>query len=278
MDKIISIVKLVVEGMGIRGMGRYLGMEPSRIRAVLLAVGLGCVILHDIYLRRLETQDVQVDELWSFIGAKDKTLRQIGENPRKGHRGSVWTILAVDPDSMLIVSFLTGRRSYLFVEHFIRDLHARLAGRVRLVSDGYNAYPRAIIRVFGKDGVDYGMLQKSRANKKYVGATKLVILGHLHTRLITTTSIEVTNLHHRMRTRRTQRKTTGHSKLPLAHFAALALWAGYHNFCHRPRRLEGATPAVAANVVDVPWSIERLITTAISLLASGSQNRRGKGQ
>jgi IS1 family transposase len=272
-DKVVKVVRLFIEGNGIRGIARYLYMEPIRVRQVLLSVGLACSILHNQYVRGLKLNYLQMDELWSFIGAKDKTLRRLhasGTPIRGDQRGSIWTVLAVHPPSMLIVSYLAGCRKYGFIERFITDLRSRLVGRPTLVSDGYQAYEFAIGRVFGEDSVDYGKVVKIRDNRgRYLGSKKEVVFGCVEEPLITTTYIECTNLHHRMKIRRMQRDTTGHSKQALAHFAALALWAAHHDFVHQPDRLRKATPAMVAGIASEPWSVDRLILTAFSLMTIG---------
>ena len=121
--------------------------------------------------------------------------------------------------------------------------------------------------MFGPGNVDYGMLIEIKdKNGRHIGSRKVIGFGQPEEHLITTTSIEVRNLHYRMRTRRMQRKTNGHSKVILNHFASLALWAAHHNFCTQPERLKKATPAMVAGLTDEPWSVERLILEATTAL------------
>jgi hypothetical protein len=270
MDKVSVVVRSVMEGNGILNMKRQFGFDPESTGAVLLGVGLACAALHDLWVRNLRVNYVQMDELWAFVGLKDKTLRRQGIHPTKGHqRGSVWTFLALHPHSMLIISYLQGRRNFLFTLQFIQDLHSRLAGRITLVSDGFEVYVPTVETVFGPNNVDYGMLIKIKDEKKrHIGSRKVIVFGQPDWDLITTTSIENRNLHYRMRTRRMQRKTNGHSKVILNHFASLALWAAHHNFCTQPKRLKGATPAMVAGLTDEPWSVERLILEATTALVT----------
>jgi len=268
MDKVSVVVRQAVQGNSIRGMKESFGFDPESTGAILLGVGLACVALHDLWVRNLRVNYVQMDELWAFVGLKDKTLRRQGIHPTKGHqRGSVWTFLALHPASMLIISYLQGRRTLPFTLHFIRDLHSRLTGRITLASDGFENYEEAVGTVFGPENVDYGMLIKIKdENGRHIGSRKVIVFGQPDWDLITTTSIENRNLHYRMRTRRMQRKTNGHSKVILNHFASLALWAAHHNFCTQPERLKKATPAMVAGLTDEPWSVERLILEATTAL------------
>jgi IS1 family transposase len=270
MDKISLIVRSAMEGNGIRNMQRLYGYDSESIQAILLGTGIACSALHDRLVRRLDIDYVQMDELWAFVGLKEKTLKRQGIHPTIGHqKGTVWTHMALHPHSMLIISYLLGRRKLPFTFQFIKDLHSRLARRVTLASDGFPNYVPAVWSVFGPENVDYGMYVKIEDEKgHHCDAQKRVIFGNPDLDLIKTTSIENRNLHYRMRTRRIQRKTNGHSKEIMYHYASLALWAAHHNFCTQPRRLKKATPAMAAGITQEPWSVRRLILEATTALVT----------
>ena len=68
--------------------------------------------------------------------------------------GDVWTWTAIDVDSKLNISYLVGDRGGETAKIFMRDLAARLDGRVELTTDAYTAYPAAVEEVFGGK-VDY---------------------------------------------------------------------------------------------------------------------------
>jgi hypothetical protein len=50
---------------------------------------------------------VQCDDIWSFVGGKDKNLP---EEKKNAGLGSVWTWTAIDADTKLIASWLVGSR------------------------------------------------------------------------------------------------------------------------------------------------------------------------
>jgi IS1 family transposase len=279
MQKIINVIEMHVEGNGIRGIARKLKMERHRVQAIILAIGLACAILHDRLVRNVRVDYVQVDELWSFVGEKDKSIKykkKKGKTLQAGVRGSVWTFLAVNPLSNFIISYLIGRRQYPFAHQFIEDLHSRLAQRITLVSDGYSAYPRAIKRVFGADAVDYGMVVKVRDERgNYLRSERHQVFGNPRRDLITTVDIENQNLHQRMQVRRMQRKTNGHSKTLLAHFAAISLWLVFHNFCRVQATLGKQTPAMVAGLASQPWSTEHMLCQVVAGLITHENPRPG---
>jgi IS1 family transposase len=68
-------------------------------------VGQACANIQDEKLRGLQSNHIEVDEIWGFIGAKKKNAAAAGVY------GDVWTFIALDADTKLIPSFIVGKRS-----------------------------------------------------------------------------------------------------------------------------------------------------------------------
>ena len=96
----------------------------------------------------------QCDEIWSFVGAKQKDVAQGAAD-----HGDVWTWTAICADTKLVDSWMVGSRDGDAAKTFIADLAGRLANRVQLTTDGHEVYLQAIEDAFGAD-VDYAMLIK----------------------------------------------------------------------------------------------------------------------
>ena len=73
--------------------------------------------------------------------------------------GDVWTWVAIDPETKLVVSHLVGLRNAEWANAFMKDVAGRLANRVQLTTDGQRAYLEAVDQAFGAD-IDYAMLVK----------------------------------------------------------------------------------------------------------------------
>ena len=119
--------------------------------------GEACARYQDETLRGLTCKRIQVDEIWSFVGMKQKNVPA----ERKGEFGvgDVWTWTAIDADTKLNLSWLLGDRTTATATEFMQDLAARLANRVQITSDGHKAYLEAVEEAFGID-VDYAQLVK----------------------------------------------------------------------------------------------------------------------
>ncbi len=99
-------------------------------------------------LNLVASKRVQVDEIWSFVGCKEKN-RKAG----KAGDGDAWTWCAIDADSKLIVPYLVGLRELDYALAFVRDVAARLKHRIQLTPDGLKLCVTAVLDAFSWDGV-----------------------------------------------------------------------------------------------------------------------------
>jgi len=229
-----------------------------------IRVGEGCQKLMDTKMRHLSCKQIEVDEIWGFIGAKRRNAARVGAY------GDVWTFIALDADTKLIPSFIVGKRDMYHARAFMDDLAARMANRIQVSTDALAAYPDAIERGFGNE-IDYGVIVKTYAftnlNKEaasryspveVVKVERTIITGMPDVSRITTSHVESQNLTLRMHCRRLTRLTNAYSKKFENFQAAVALNFAYYNFCkiHNSLRM---TPAMAANVEKSQWTVAELI-------------------
>src|SRR6266516_2685247 len=69
------IVGCLVEGTSIRATVRLTGAAKNTITKLLLDLGSACSDHQDRRLRGLPCQQVQVDEIWSFVGCKKANVK-----------------------------------------------------------------------------------------------------------------------------------------------------------------------------------------------------------
>lgn len=113
--------------------------SKNTVAKLLVELGAACRSYQDRHLRNLTTKRVQCDEIWSYVGAKQKQV----DAGAKGE-GDVWTWTAMDADSKLMISWLVGPRGYVAARAIMHDLHGRLANRVQLTADGLAWYRPAV--------------------------------------------------------------------------------------------------------------------------------------
>jgi IS1 family transposase len=138
-----QIVSAIVEGCSIRSIVRMTGASKNTVAKLLVELGDACARYMNEHLRNLKCERLQVDELWNFVGCKQKnvTTKKI---ERDGVCGDVWTWIAIDADTKLVPCFMLGLRDPASANLFIEDLAGRLANRVQLTSDGLKVYLAAL--------------------------------------------------------------------------------------------------------------------------------------
>jgi IS1 family transposase len=213
-------------------------------------------------MRDLSCRLVQCDEIWSYVGCKEK--RVTPAKTEKGPCGDAWVWVAIDAETKLVPCWLVGKRDPGCATEFIQDLASRLKHRVQLTTDGLKMYLSAVEDSFGSD-IDYAMLVKVYGNdpteqKRYspaicTGCKRENKIGNPDARYISTSYIERQNLTMRMSMRRFTRLTNGFSKKIENHEASVALHFMHYNFVRIHQSLR-VTPAMAAGVSSRLWSME----------------------
>lgn len=268
----VQILASLCEGASINATARITGASKVTILKLLAEIGEVCLSYQRRTLVNLPCTNIQADEIWSFVGCKEKNVPR----DEKGRgRGDAWTWTAICADTKLIPCWHVGSRDAEAGRLFMEDLASRLAHRVQLTTDGHKAYLSAVESAFGWNGIDYAMLvklygQPIEGTRRYsppelIGIEKETIMGQPKHDLISTSYAESQNTRMRTNIRRLTRLTNGHSKKLANHVHAMSLWFMYYNFCRRHETLTkraGAihtTPAMAAGITDHVWKLEEVV-------------------
>jgi IS1 family transposase len=224
----------------------------------------------DREMRGLTCDQIQVDEIWSFVGKKQRWVDQDKDDAERV--GDIWVFIALDAQTKLVPSFRVGKRTSDETRAFINDLSGRIQNRVQVSSDQLSYYAGAVAESFGSDA-DYGQIVKSfeavpvgagrYSPPKVTSVEKISILGMPDEDEISTSYVERNNLNIRMGLRRFTRLTNAFSKKAENHEAAIALWLAWYNFgrIHKTLRV---TPAMAAGVSSTVWDMPELIERALA--------------
>ena len=267
-DKKIAAISALTEGVSIRATERLTGIHRDTIMRLGVRVGEGCALVHDRLMRDLQVARIELDEVWSFVGKKQKRVtRDDGADV-----GDQYLFTAMDATGKAILSYTVGKRTAENTQAFVADLRERVINRPNISSDAFNAYPEAVELAFG-DNVDYGQIVKvfhgepgPDAARRYspgyvVGVNRRWVTGS--PKRICTSYVERSNLTVRMQSRRFTRLTNGFSKKLRNHEAAISLFIAHYNLCrvHETIRMP---PAMALGVTDHIWTIGELIEAALN--------------
>jgi len=102
-EKEIAIIFSLCEGSSIRSIERVTGVHRDTIMRLGVRVGRGCTTLMDRKMRDLDCKRLEMDELWGYVGKKDKHVLS-GDNPQFGN---LWTFCTIDADTKLVPAVMS---------------------------------------------------------------------------------------------------------------------------------------------------------------------------
>jgi IS1 family transposase len=264
-EKRAQILHLLCEGNSLRATSRLADVAYNSVAKLFVDAARAFADYQDRALRGLHCNRLQLDEIWSFVYAKQKNVPTAKAAPVDA--GDVWTWVAIDAQTKLVASWRIGDRSSQTAIAFVDDLAGRLVNRAQITTDGHKAYLEAIEGSFGGD-VDYAMLiklygpspdgQRRYSPAECIGAVKTRIEGNPDPAHVSTSFAERQNLTMRMSIRRFTRLTNAFSKKIENHAHSVALHYMHYNFCRIHKTLR-VTPAMAAGVTDRLWSIGDMV-------------------
>ena len=131
-EKQTAIIAALAEGNSIRGIERMTGVHRDTIMRLGVRIGNGCARIMDETMRGLECKRLQLDEIWGFIGKKQRRIDPFN-NPSR--LGDVWTFCAIVTPKRSRASG-SGAATELPQPSLMCDLAGRLNNRVQLSTDG----------------------------------------------------------------------------------------------------------------------------------------------
>lgn len=262
-----QVINGLVEGMSVRSVERLTGVHRDTILRLMVRVGTASQEMMDATLRNLPCARIEVDEIWCYVGKKQRHV-SLTDNPAEV--GDFWTWVALDAETKLVPAHLVGKRDAATAQAFMNDLASRLQNRIQLSSDGLRLYIEAVEQGFGGE-IDYATIVKSYEAEplgpgrysppEVVSTEKSKVVGSPVDALISTSYVERQNLTLRMANRRFTRLTNAFSKKAENLTAAASLHYAWYNFVRKHKTL-GTAPVVAAGVWNRPWALNELVELA----------------
>lgn len=267
-SKIVQVVRCLSEGCGVRATARLCGCDKNTVLGVIETIGRKCEQFHDRIVRNIQTESIQIDELWARVGLRQSRITQWDTD-----KGDFYTFLAIDRRTKLVISHLTDRRDASAANDFVADLAERVSGVVQITCDGFHPYP-AVIREHLLGRVNLAVMQKIYGRADYTlskvdpnhrysqpkctGIKLKTCAGDPDVDKICTSHVERLNLSVRTFNRRFTRLALGWSRKLANHRYAVALFVVAYNFCKVHQTL-GCTPARGARLTNHNWTVAELV-------------------
>ena len=100
------ILRMLLEGNSVSSVSRLTEVHVSTILKLLVKAGEKCEWIMANVVRNVPVRDVECDELWSFIGKKQKRVRPT-DDP---NLGDCYTFVAIERNSKLVLNIAMGKR------------------------------------------------------------------------------------------------------------------------------------------------------------------------
>ncbi|HMD97705.1 MAG TPA: hypothetical protein VKM93_10305 [Terriglobia bacterium] len=103
-EKALLALQLMLEGNSVRSTERITGLDRNTIMRVLVLAGEKCEKISGEMIRNVSVKDVQADEIWSFIGKKEKA-RQDDDDPTLG---DAYCFVGIERTNKLVLAWHLG--------------------------------------------------------------------------------------------------------------------------------------------------------------------------
>jgi len=141
-EKAVLALRLLLEGNSIRSTERITELDRNTLMSLLVKAGDRCHTLLAQRIVSVPVQDVEVDEIWGFVGKKE------------GHKsdddgaevGDAYCFIGMERSTKLVLAYHLGKRTAKSTDAFIGKLAYATASdsRFQLTSDGFAPYVSAV--------------------------------------------------------------------------------------------------------------------------------------
>jgi transposase-like protein/IS1 family transposase len=262
------VLRLLLEGNSVSSVERVTEVHHTTILKLLVLVGAKCERIMAEKIRNVEVRDCECDEVWSYIGKKQKHLR-----PEDNQLlGDCYVFVGIERHTKLVLNIAMGKRDQSTTDAFVEGLrHVTARTPFQITTDGFAPYRSAITTTLHDRLTGFAQLIKvyrssqdgeARYSPAEVASTEVVpIFGQPDPDRICTSIIDRSNLSLRMGLRRFTRLTNGFSKKWENHWAAVILWYTWYNFGRVHKSLR-CTPAMEAGIANHVWTVRELLEAA----------------
>src|ERR1700720_1235763 len=117
-EKAELVLGLLLEGNSVSSVERITEVHHTTILKLLVLAGEKCERLMAEKVRNVEVRDVEADEVWSFIGKKQKRVRPEDDQ----NLGDCYVFVAIERHSKLVLNIAMGKRDQSTTDVFVEGI------------------------------------------------------------------------------------------------------------------------------------------------------------
>jgi transposase-like protein/IS1 family transposase len=157
-SKAVMALQLLLEGNSIRSTERITGTDRNTVMSLLVKAGERCQRLMDERIVNLDVQDVEMDEIWGFVGKKEG--HKLKHEKDKAEIGTAYCFVGMERNTKLVLAHHLGKRDVNSTDRFVAKLAlATSSKKYQLTSDGFPPYTSAV-KIFLPGRVHFAQLVK----------------------------------------------------------------------------------------------------------------------
>lgn len=284
-----QVLSLLMTRISIKDIVRVTGVSEETIQRWQLKAAPHLKAIQDHLLKNLEVKECQVDELWSFVLMKKKTVKEKGLE-YMDDIGDQWLFIAFDAVNKIVIHWKIGKRTLDTAKDFIKELKVKLKSNPLFTSDELPAYEEAFLANFSEelpiertgergrprikpirkvsDDLKLAQVHKTRQNGKVVEISTSYVFGNPNeiedilkkspvSNMVNTSFVERHNGTIRAKVSRIVRECYSFSKKLKMHIAHLCIYFVYYNLCWIHSRIK-KTAAYLAGLVNRSFTLGEL--------------------
>src|SRR5665213_4229391 len=116
-EKQVAVISAPTEGCSIRSVERLTNIHRDTIMRLGVRIGDGCAALHNDMMQFVQVNRLELDELWSYVGKKQRQLKPTDP----ADLGDQYVFLGIDGTRKAIISYRVGKRDSYNTHAFLAE-------------------------------------------------------------------------------------------------------------------------------------------------------------
>src|SRR5580704_7629095 len=133
-EKAETVLRLLLEGNSVSSVERATEVHHTTILKLLVLAGEKCERVMATKIRNVEVRDVECDELWSYIGKKQKRIRP-GDDQ---NLGDCYVFVGIERHTKLVLNIAMGKRDQTTTDVLIEGIRqVTTRSPFQITTDGF---------------------------------------------------------------------------------------------------------------------------------------------